>query len=133
MQDKEINSKLKACKTAEELKTVAKEIGYELTDEEAKNYFEKIQKSGELSDDELSNVTGGACAKWRRGKAYSSKPHHYLIVTAGNSCPGWQLPINGDPKVRHVCPNCGRYERYLDAFARYCNKRTFDNDPYNPK
>ena len=52
-------TKAKAAKSAEELLALAKENGLELTEEEAKNYFEQWHKKGELADEELDNVSGG--------------------------------------------------------------------------
>ena len=54
-------TKAKAAKSVEELLALAKENGLELTEEEAKNYFEQWHKEGELADEELNNVAGGAC------------------------------------------------------------------------
>ena len=51
--------KAKAAKSAEELLALAKENGMEMTDDEAKKYFSDLHKEGELSDDELDNVSGG--------------------------------------------------------------------------
>ena len=52
-------TKAKAAKSAEELFALAKENGMEMTDDEAKKYFADLHKEGELSDDELDNVSGG--------------------------------------------------------------------------
>ena len=41
--------------------TCAKENGMELTFEEAEECFARLHKSGELSDEELDNVSGGGC------------------------------------------------------------------------
>lgn len=125
MEEKELNAKFKGCTTADELKAVAKEAGYDLTDEEASDYINKLSKGGELSDDELSNVSGG-CAKWRNGKAYSGTPPHWLIVTAGNSC---SLFARWEGKAK-LCPNCQSYERR--GAVRYCTKRTYNDDKLNP-
>ena len=58
--NKELLEKAKNAENAEELVAIAKENGIELTAEEAKTYFAKLNtKSGELSDDELDNVAGG--------------------------------------------------------------------------
>lgn len=128
MEDKEIMGKLKACKNIDELKAVGKEIGYELTDEEADSYLKQFNASGELVDDELGNVTGG-CAKWRRGSAYSGDSPHYLIVTIGNDC---RLLKKRDPSKPWIsCPHC--VHSFYKSPARYCKVRTFDNDPVNPK
>ena len=52
--------KAKQAKTAEEFLALAKENGLELTEEEAKKYFEQWHKEGALSHDELDNVVGGS-------------------------------------------------------------------------
>ena len=60
--NKELLAKAKAAETPEALLTLAKENGIELTDEEAKAYFDRLHpQTGELSDDELDNVAGGGC------------------------------------------------------------------------
>ena len=58
----ELITKAKQAKTPEELMALAKENNMEMTEECAKEYFEKLHpQSGELSDDELDNVAGGGC------------------------------------------------------------------------
>ncbi len=58
--NKELLTKAREAKTAEELMTLAAENDYALTEEEAKAYFSKLHPaSEELSDDELGNVSGG--------------------------------------------------------------------------
>ena len=60
--NKELLTKAKAAKTAEEIMALAKENGIEMTAEEAQKIFAQLHsQSGELSDDELDNVSGGAC------------------------------------------------------------------------
>ncbi|MGN0813937.1 MAG: hypothetical protein ACI4MH_01740 [Candidatus Coproplasma sp.] len=56
---KELIQKAKTAKTAEELLKLAKAEGVELSQEEAARYFAELNKSGELSDEELGNVAGG--------------------------------------------------------------------------
>ena len=75
----ELLEKAKQACTAEEIVSLAKENGVELTEEEAKEYFEQLHKSGELSDEELDSVAGGGCHK-KDGR---------LIVTSGYSCDGY--------------------------------------------
>ena len=53
----EFVEKLKAAKTIDELKTLAKDSGVELTEEEAKELFDSL--SGALSDEDLDGVSGG--------------------------------------------------------------------------
>ncbi len=57
----ELIEKAKACKSAEELLTLAKETNYPLTAEEAAEQFAALHNEGELADDELDAAAGGAC------------------------------------------------------------------------
>ena len=56
---KELLEKAKTAKSAEELLEMAKAENIELTEEEAAQAFAKMNKNGELSDEELDNVAGG--------------------------------------------------------------------------
>ena len=56
---KELLKKAKTAKTAEELIEMAKEENIELTVEQAAKAFAELHKAGELSDEELDNVSGG--------------------------------------------------------------------------
>lgn len=53
--------KAKTAKTPHELLTIAKENGIELSETQANEYYAKLNKSGELTDNELDNVAGGGC------------------------------------------------------------------------
>lgn len=56
----EIIEKARSAKSPEELIDIAKENNIELTEDEAKKYFAGLNpQSGELSEDELDNVSGG--------------------------------------------------------------------------
>ena len=81
----ELLEKAKEAKSAEELVSLAEENGVELTEGEAEEYFAQLNKSGELSDEELDNVAGGGChAKDGR-----------LVVTAGYTCEDFTCRICG--------------------------------------
>ena len=56
---KELLKKAKTAKSAEELLAMAKAEKVELTEEEAVKAFAELNKTGELSDEELDNVSGG--------------------------------------------------------------------------
>ena len=59
----EMIEKAKVAKSAEELLEIAKANGVEMTPDEAATYFAQLNpNSGELNDDELDNVSGGACS-----------------------------------------------------------------------
>ena len=69
--DKELFEKAKGAKSAEELLSLAKANGVELTEEEAAEYFAQLNKSGEISDEELDNVAGGGCQTKVGGEKYT--------------------------------------------------------------
>ena len=56
---KELLEKAKTAKSAEELLAMAKAENIELTEKQAAKAFAEFNKTGELSDEELDNVTGG--------------------------------------------------------------------------
>ena len=56
---KDLIEKAKTAKSAEELLAMSKAEGFELPEGEAKTVFSKLNKTGELSDEELDNVVGG--------------------------------------------------------------------------
>ncbi len=59
----EMIEKAKAARSAEELLALAKENNVEMTKDEAATYFAQLNpKSGELDDDDLDAVAGGACS-----------------------------------------------------------------------
>ncbi len=86
--NEELIAKARRANSPEELLALAKENDMELTEESAEAYFEQFHKSGELSDDELDNVSGGGCYKGDR-----------LIVTMKNACDEYK------------CANCGKRVR----------------------
>ena len=56
---KELLEKAKMAKTAKELLAMAKAENIELTEEQAAKAFAELNKTGELSDEELDNIAGG--------------------------------------------------------------------------
>lgn len=88
----ELIEKAKQAKSPEELLALAKENGIELTEDEAKAYFERLNQSGELSDEELDNVAGGGCFtkstecpkchsnRWSGGVCFNCGYHNTLIM-----------------------------------------------------
>ena len=99
----ELNEKLlekaKDAKNAEELVAIAKENGIELTAEEAKSYFAKLNsKTGELNDDELDNVAGGR----KCGTIYyNDQP----VVSDLNSCEHYYNSYTGE-RGDGYCKKC---------------------------
>ncbi|MDE6729411.1 MAG: Nif11-like leader peptide family RiPP precursor [Oscillospiraceae bacterium] len=85
----ELIEKARQTESPEELLALAQENGITFSEDEAEDYFAQLQescnKSGELSDDELDNVSGGGCY-YKDGR---------LVVTAGYEC------------YRYRCKKCG--------------------------
>jgi hypothetical protein len=88
----------------------------------AKDYFNQLNpKSGELSDDELENVAGGACEKYEDGE---------LIVADNDECDLFICKkCNGTKgewirEYTYECTGCGGLARCIDCkFVRtkgYC-------------
>ena len=82
--NEELMAKAREVKSAEELLALAKENDVELTEEQANAYFEQMNKTGELADDELGSVAGGGCYKGNR-----------LVVSYCHKCDWW------------TCKKCG--------------------------
>lgn len=51
----------RAAKTPEELRTLAEDNQIALSEEQARDLFDKLNQAGSLSDEELDNVAGGGC------------------------------------------------------------------------
>ena len=74
----ELLEKAKKAESAEALQALAKENDYNMSAEEANAYFAQLHKSGELSDEELENVSGGGC-----------RNNGHLVVTVAYGCRLW--------------------------------------------
>lgn len=111
----ELLAKARAAKSPEELLALAKENNAELTEEEAKTYFDQLHpRTGELSDDELDNVAGGACYA-RIDKTVVSTGHrcpHYFCKYCGgrglNKRRGVCCAKCGAPACCETCQYCTR-------------------------
>ena len=87
----ELIAKAKAAKTAEELIELAKDNNMELTEEEAKTYFEQLNANGAVSDDELDGVAGGS----------------FLGISCPSEDEEEQTPASKENKPVGRCPHCG--------------------------
>ena len=106
----ELIAKAAEAKSAEELLALAKENGIEMTEDNAKEIYERMNASGELSDDELDSVSGGGCKKAtdkRKLVYFTDCPichaqmeiTPYIVASFDRDYDG----LYGTP-----CPNCGR-------------------------
>ncbi len=102
MNNQEMLAKARKAKTQEELLAIAQENGVDMDAESAQAYFEQLhQPTGEISDDELDNVAGGACYR----------DDGRMVTTVGNSCRSWRCKQHNkkmDSDHRPVCIECGK-------------------------
>lgn len=100
---KEMIEKAKTAESAEALQALAKENGIEMSAEEAEVCFTELHpQSGELSDEELENVSGGGCRK-----------DGYLVVTSLYSCDKFrcsQYDIRTKWPMHDGCYECKKSE-----------------------
>lgn len=106
--------KAKSVANAKELLNLAKENGTELTLEQAQLFFTRLsQPSGELADEELDNVSGGACST-----AYTMDG--VRLVSSGQTCEFYECKCCQGPVClnsyngKGICLNCQYFEHGLN-------------------
>ena len=108
---KELLEKAKTAKTAEELLAMAKAEKIELTEEEAAKVFAELHKMGELSDEELDNVSGGCSSYSPSGKARSRDEVVFLYET-GQTVEIYNTPFGTTKTARIIC----KFVRYSNSW-----------------
>ena len=107
---KELLEKAKTAKSAEELLELAKAENINFTAEEAAKAFAELNKTGELSDEELDNVAGGCAGPYQSGDT--------PLFNSGDR-------VKYRKKIRYA--NCGdfgfnEYENRVDTIFDYCKE-----------
>ena len=82
----ELLREAKTAKSAEDLLALAKENNVEMTEEEAKTYFEQLNANGAVSDDELDAVAGGACSDDSGNDNPAVGVGDTVQITSGKNC-----------------------------------------------
>ena len=101
--NQELITKAKAAKSVAELLDIAKENGIELTEEDAKEYFAKLNPTkGELSDDELDDVSGGGCGE-SKPKYCPNCNSELRMISEGTG--------NFSMRFYYFCDSCGYKEK----------------------
>ena len=108
----EMIEKAKAAKSAEELLELAKASNVEMTADEAATYFAQLNpKSGELDDDDLDAVAGGACADSNDNDNPAVGVGDKLQITSGKNCSSCGSNMGIAAKLRKgayiKCAQCG--------------------------
>lgn len=101
--NQELITKAKAAKSVEELLELAKASNVELNEEQAKEYFAKLNPTkGELSDDELDDVSGGGCGE-SKTKYCPNCNSELRMMSEGTG--------NFSMKFYYLCDSCGYKEK----------------------
>lgn len=101
--NQELITKAKAAKSVEELLELAKASNVELSEEQAKEYFAKLNPTkGELSDDELDDVSGGGCGE-SKTKYCPNCNSELRMISEGTG--------NFSIKFYYLCDSCGYKEK----------------------
>ena len=100
----ELIAKAKTAKSAEELFALAKDNNVELTEAEAKTYFEQLSANDAVSDDELDAVAGGGLLgiSCPGDSEYENIPDDYRCSYC-NSKIDYRGQIG-----KFICPKCGK-------------------------
>ena len=101
--NQELIIKAKAAKSVEELLELAKASNVELSEEQAKEYFAKLNPTkGELSDDELDDVSGGGYGE-SKTKYCPNCNSELRMISEGTG--------NFSMKFYYLCDSCGYKEK----------------------
>ena len=119
---KELLEKAKQAKTAEELLEMAKAQHIELTEEQAAKAFEKLHKTGELSDEELDNVAGGGCGG-NAAKGPRNNVGDWVIVDVNYG--GYRPTCKVISVWKSEAPPCG-YMYNLRGYVKKADGRTME-------
>lgn len=123
----ELIAKAKAAKSAEELLELAKANSVVLTEEEAKIYFEQLNATGVVSDDELDVVSGGNGEDEKKCGEDTISQGDRLKLTGGKKCGdcgstvGLAQQAFGLDKI-----HTSGYTRPLCVVCASCGKLIFD-------
>ena len=116
----EMIEKAKVAKSADELLEIAKQSGVEMTEDEAATYFAQLNpKSGELDDDDLDSVAGGAICKEYDGNTDIGKTVRITDGTVCSNCGGNMGTLEWNNSMHCVYIKCKCGKKYLYETPAY--------------
>ena len=104
----ELKKKAMEAASVEEIMEIVRSAGEEITEEEAKQLFEKAQGRKEdkaLSLDELESVSGGSDRDWAKDGCAATVEYGSLCGS-DDYCNIWDVTYD-HPPLGSKCPNCG--------------------------
>ncbi len=124
MENSDLLQKVQQANSVEELSTFAKKNHLEVSEEEINAYYNRFHKTGEMTDNELNNVSGGGC----------HKTDGRLIVSIWHYCDGFKCGMcKSDRFETHstkpfvvgsfsrICSRCG-----ATVECKYCAYMTYE-------
>ena len=129
----EMIEKAKAAKSAEELLEIAKTNNVEMTADEAATYFAQLSpKSGELSDDDLDSVSGGACARTEQARDAREAINEMICPSCGKG-PRWTTYTKKKSETMFYCSHCKRFAYLLaeenNSILHMCKNYYYPDTP----
>jgi hypothetical protein len=119
--DPKLVAKIKTAKSAKELSELAHKEGIRLSDDQAEHvYAEYHAGDKELSEEELSDVSGGSCDG---AETLASK---YKSVASDGLCQSfeWSYWFCGFTEhQRKICKNCHHCIASQDGYSFFCDLR----------
>lgn len=126
MTHEEMISKAQKAESAQELLAIARENGLDLSPEDAQRYIDVKNQNGELPDEVLDGVSGGAAYTLRGG---------YLIVTNFHECDRWRCSKCGGSDFSYtqvaneqgwgIAHKCSGYPNGCGKSCQTCKYETY--------
>ena len=125
--NKNLFEQAKGAKSAKELLDIANANGVTLSEQDAEKYFAKLNRQGELADEELDNVAGGGCKTEEKreykyvGRRFTVNPNRY-----GSTCKcGGKIFVVTNEGYNSILFGCGGF--WVEATCEQCaSKLMFD-------
>jgi len=118
----EIYEKIAKCKDVNEVLKLAKANNKNITREEAEKAFDMAHANGELSDEEISNVSGGSCNGGRSEYeivAFKDKESVQFIFKVGDVVEAYVGKDTGSTTYTGVVERLIAYRENSSVFAKY--------------
>jgi len=117
--NKEVLEKVSKCKTVDEVLELAKSNGKTITKEQAKKAFDMTHSNGELSDEEVSNVSGGraGCARNAYEVVYfDSKKDVKFLFKIGDKVEFYGIPYTNETFTAEIKKRNAVYDLLTDKW-----------------
>lgn len=106
--DSNLLERAKKARSKEDLIALCNESGFDLSEDDAGRYYDALQKNGEIEDDELDSVSGGAC--------YTKDG--YLKTTIGYGCQYFERKSGVNKNaIDNTCYACKYWGDHFDEYG----------------